>query len=329
MCLHSAFTLRWWDAGFGLSHKAVALIALVLFWIAAPAWTAVSFGRREDAVVSISDSACQDVPSQLREIEQDIKRSPAERGARPTYAARSRSWHAARMKTATIMARSLGGLQQRTSTSTIAPCGSAATQFVHASKAGGSSFCSSSRGQGCAAPMDGVLDNCFAYFDGPHWVPRHKAGVKQYWSSPQGTRSTFPKGHGTGKYDSCSARAQWAEHFGVTFFANEAYVVGDTIATPWQNPHGGANADPFDADAATNDAIAIAARGPCQQFLNVIIFRDPLARAISNYVHLSRDSVMGGTQFREPRYEALPAAAMANGQPTCRRGRRFRPHLQQ
>ena len=125
-------------------QKAVALIALVLFWIAAPVHgRAVSFGRREDAVVSISDSACQDVPSQLREIEQDIKRSPAERGARPDLrrkiAKLARCAHE-------IDGNDHGALVRRVAATYFdfyhrAVRFRPATQFVHASKAGGDVEC--------------------------------------------------------------------------------------------------------------------------------------------------------------------------------------------
>jgi hypothetical protein len=100
--------------------------------------------------------------------------------------------------------------------------------------------------------------------------------MKQYWAGPQGRRSIFPlgkrkthpAGREPGKYDSCAARAQWASQYGITFFANEAYIMGGS------GEHG---------------AEAVASQGPCGEFVNIMIFRNPLTRALSNYVHLRRE----------------------------------------
>ena len=265
-----------------------------------------SFGRREGLAVGLEDAAFKcditeaEVPSKLQAIQRELDGVPQEDtrvSIRRLITKISRCPGAIAHHRPALVEAATAYFRHYRKAVAYKP----AVQFFHVSKSGGSSFCGESRSAGCRAPMDGVLDNCFAYFDGPFWIPYEKAQVKSYWAGPQGRRSIFPlgkrkkapTGREPGKYDSCSARAQWASQYGITFFANEAYTLGG---------------------AGVHGPEAVANQGPCSEFVNIMIFRNPLTRALSNYVHLRREMTSAFTKNAEAeaqRKKAITGADMA------------------
>ncbi|KXZ47182.1 hypothetical protein GPECTOR_37g188 [Gonium pectorale] len=128
-------------------------------------------------------------------------------------------------------------------------------EYFHISKAGGTSWCHAAKNNGCRAQ---VYDSAFIcqisqfddrvrWLNGTFHAKRTGRGVR--WGSwGRVKRST--------QYATCAARHDFAARMGYQYFSNE-YALHEGFDDP-------------------------AAVGPCHQFFNVVLIRDPLKRMLSH-----------------------------------------------
>lgn len=136
-------------------------------------------------------------------------------------------------------------------------------QFHHISKCGGTGMCRVAKKAGCSTQNFAMSWNCRIkeFGDTPIWTvggfPDPKTGKMHFPFFSRG----WPFRPAGDQLDSCSQRAKYLREAGYDFFANELYLV-----------HG--LQSPVHAT-------------PCDDFLNVIILRRPVARMLSNLKHIS------------------------------------------
>jgi hypothetical protein len=143
--------------------------------------------------------------------------------------------------------------------------------YLHFSKSGGTAMCAHARANDCATPTalpggKNCIDDGAA--DGPHWLDL--SANPQIWNPQFYNAQLHPKTFRHEAMDACGWRVQRTHHgtLPYSFFSNENFLPGGHTGTV------------------------------CNEFVNVIILREPIARIFSLWAHFHR--------MRQPRSGPWP-----------------------
>lgn len=166
-----------------------------------------------------------------------------------------------------------------------------AVQFFHVSKSGGTNLCQSAEANGCSSRGFDYKTNCLMreFNDQPRWVTYNAHKYVQYRMSSRQALPWFVNFHTFRPNLSCQLRHAYLIQNNVTFYANEYTnpAPGSGESNSGAAASGGSGAVSGSGSAAAAAAAAGAALaaqalgdvGPssamCEQFVNLIMFRNP------------------------------------------------------